>query len=165
MFKSLTVGPGHISTMRSTRQRHAAATRAPRGATSAPRRRHVGAVVRGSPAVAGGERRRPDTRGWGRSREEAEGNKPVAAPLARGRRSCSGEQATRRRLRVHGGAKNQRGRRRTGTTRRELSSPRLQRSSRGGQGNNGDGGIELDGARTGERGGGDSGRSTPSRLA
>ena len=75
--------------MSATRQRHMEATRA-------PRRRHVGAAVSGPPAVAGGERRRPNNRGWARWKEETEGNLMVVAPLIIGRRSYGGEYKRRR---------------------------------------------------------------------
>ena len=63
------------------------------GDTSVPRRRHAGAAARGSPAIAGGERRHPSNRDRLRSNEATKGNTIVAAPLAIGRRSDAGEQA------------------------------------------------------------------------
>ena len=150
-FKTLTGGTGYVNTTSATRQRHAAARQRHAVSTRAPRRHHVGAVVSGLPAVAGGERRRPSKRGWARSREEAEGNQPTAAPLANGRRSKLHGEPERRRPRVNGGEANPRGRERKEGTGR-LTVMRGARW-RGRRGRRSDGGGGIDGEVRSQRGG------------
>ena len=137
--------------MSATRQRHMEATRA-------PRRRHVGAAVRGSPAVAGGERRRPNDRGWARWKEEVVGNLLEAAPLGYGHRNRVHGEPERRptvrwcgrneKEREKGNGEHLRARELTAVLGEESARPeeqrrRWNRARRGSAREEGDGGISL----------------------